>query len=70
MLRASTSSFLFRSNPKGTISLPAIGTREEESFAAVGERRLVGMTMEAGRGSFIYGGTTCSRGQDLSIRVS
>ena len=50
------------------ISLPAIGSREEESFAAVGERRLVGMTMEAGRGSFIYGGTTCSRGQDLSIR--
>ena len=52
-LSASASAFLFRSNPKGAISLPAIGTREEESFAAVGERRLVGMTMKAGRGSFI-----------------
>jgi len=34
MLSTSASGFLFRSNPKGTISLPAIGTREEESFGA------------------------------------
>ena len=52
-LSARVLGFLFRSNPKGTISLPAIGTREEESFSAVGERRLVGMTMEAGKVSFI-----------------
>ena len=52
-LSATTSGFLFRSTPKGTIPLPTIGTREEESFAAVGERMLVGMTMEVGRGSFI-----------------
>jgi len=35
-LSASASDFLFRSNPKGTISRPAIGTREEESFSAAG----------------------------------
>jgi len=29
-----------------------------------------GMAMEVGRDSFIYGEKTCSRGQDLSIRVS
>ena len=51
-LSASASDFLFRSNPKGTISLLAIGTRED-AFPAVRERRLVGMTMKAGRGSFI-----------------
>ena len=52
-LSARALGFLFRSTPKGTIPLPAIGTREEESFAAVGEKRLVRMTMEVGRGSFI-----------------
>ena len=40
MLSASALGFLFRSKPKGTISLPAIGTREEESFAAVGDGML------------------------------
>ena len=39
-LSASASGFLFRSKPKGTISLPVIGTREEESIAAVGDGML------------------------------
>ena len=61
-----SSSFLLRLTPKGTISLPAIGTWEENFYAA-GDERLVGMTLEASRGSFIYGGDMCSRDQDLSI---
>ena len=40
MLSAIASDFLFRLKPKGTISFPAIETREEESFVAVGERRV------------------------------
>jgi len=39
-LSAGASGFLFRSKPQGTISLLAMGTREGESFAAIGERRL------------------------------
>jgi hypothetical protein len=31
----------------------AIGTREDESFTAVGEENFDTMAMEAGRGSFI-----------------
>jgi len=34
-LSARASGFLFRSKLKGTISLPAIETREEESFGTV-----------------------------------
>jgi len=35
------------------ISLPTIGTKEDESFVAVGGESFDGMAMEAGRGSFI-----------------
>jgi hypothetical protein len=40
MLNAIALDFLFRSKSKGMISFPAIGTREQESFDAIGERRL------------------------------
>ena len=52
-LSARASGFLLRLTPKGTISLPAIGTWEEESFVATGDERLVGMALETGRGLFI-----------------
>ena len=35
------------------ISLPAIGTKEDESFVAVGGESFDGMAMEVGRGLFI-----------------
>jgi hypothetical protein len=44
---------LLRSVPKQMICLSAMGTREEESFAAVGEECFDGMAIEAGRGLFI-----------------
>jgi hypothetical protein len=44
---------LLRSVPKGMIYLSAMGTREEESFAAVGEECFDGMAIEVGRGLFI-----------------
>ena len=54
MLSAKASlGFLLRSTPKGTISLLAIGTWEEESFFAIGDERLVGMSFKASRGFFI-----------------
>ena len=49
------------------ICLSAMGTREKKSFVVVGGESFDGMAMETGRGSFIQGGSTCSRGQDLSI---
>ena len=55
MLSARASSFLLRSTPKGTISLSAIGTWEEESFVAAGDERLVGMALEASRSSLYSG---------------
>jgi len=39
-LSASASGLLFRSKPNRAISLPAIGTREEESFATIGDGML------------------------------
>ena len=39
--------------PKGMICLSTMGTRAEESFAAIGEEYFDGMAMEACRGSFI-----------------
>ena len=39
--------------PKGMICLSAMGTRAEESFAAIGGESFDGMAMETGRGSFI-----------------
>ena len=44
---------LLRSVPKGMICLSAMGTRAEESFAAVGEEYFDGVAMEAGEGLFI-----------------
>jgi hypothetical protein len=44
---------LLRSVPKGMICLSAMGTREEEIFAAVGEECFDGMAIEAGGGLFI-----------------
>ena len=44
---------LLRSVPKGMICLSAMGTRAEESFAAIGEECFDGMAMEAGEGLFI-----------------
>ena len=44
---------LLRSVPKGMICLSAMGTRVEESFAAVKEEYFDGMAMEAGGGLFI-----------------
>ena len=44
---------MFRSVPKGMIYLSAMGTRAEESFAAVGEEYFDEMAMEVGRGLFI-----------------
>ena len=44
---------LLRSVPKGMICLSAMGTRAEESFAAVGEEYFDGVAMEAGGGLFI-----------------
>ena len=37
---ASVSGLLFRSAPKGMICLSAMGTKEDESFVAVGRRKL------------------------------
>jgi hypothetical protein len=39
-LNARVSGFLYRSNPKGMISLPAIRAREMESFGATGDGML------------------------------
>ena len=55
MLSARASGLLLRSTPKGTMSLPAIGTWEEESFVAVGDERLAGMALEASRASLYRG---------------
>ena len=44
---------LLRSVAKGMICLSAMGTRAEESFAAVGEEYFDGVAMEAGGGLFI-----------------
>ena len=55
MLSARASGLLLRSTPKGTMSLPAIGTWEEESFVAAGDERLVGMAWEASRASLYRG---------------
>ena len=43
---------LLRSVPKGMICLSAMGTRAEESFAAIGKEYFDGMAMEAGGGLF------------------
>ena len=48
-----SSGFLLRSTPKGTMSLLAIGTWEEESFYAARDERLIGMALDAGGGFFI-----------------
>jgi hypothetical protein len=46
-----------------------MGTGEEESLAATG-RRMVSWDGYRGRWRLVYtGGTTCNRGQDLSLRV-
>ena len=42
-----------RSVPKGLICLSALGTRVEETFAAVGDEYFDRMAMEAGGGLFI-----------------
>ena len=44
---------MLRLVPKGMICLSAMGTRAEESFAAVGEEYFDGMAIEAGRSSFV-----------------
>ena len=44
---------LLRSVPKGLICLSALGTRVEETFAAVGDEYFDRMAMEAGGGLFI-----------------
>ena len=49
-----SSSFLLRLTPKGMISLPTIGTWEENFYAA-GDERLVGMAWEASRASLYRG---------------
>ena len=51
-----SSSFLLRLTPKGMISLPTIGTWEEESFVAPGDKRLIGMALKASRASLYRGG--------------
>jgi len=65
-LSARASGFLLRLTPKGTISLPAIRSWEEESFVAAGDVRLVGVALEANRAS-LYRGEMGSKDQDLSI---
>ena len=55
MTLSARASGLLRSTPKGTISLSAIGTWEEESFVAAGDERLVGMALEANRASLYRG---------------
>jgi len=55
IVSASTSCFLLGSKPEGTISLFSIGTREEESFAAIREIRLCGMAMEAAKARLYRG---------------
>jgi hypothetical protein len=55
---------LLRSTPKGMISFPAIGSREEDN-STMGEKRL-GWNEEGGRqGSVNIGGSSCSRGQNI-----
>jgi hypothetical protein len=55
---------LLRSTPKGMISFPAIGSREEGN-SAMGERRL-GWNEEGDRQRSVYiGGSSCNRGQNL-----
>ena len=44
---------LLRSVPKGMICLSAMGTRAEESFAAIGKEYFDEMAMEASGGLFI-----------------
>ena len=46
---------LLGSTPKGVISLPAIGTWEEERFVNARDERLVGMALEASRASLYKG---------------
>jgi hypothetical protein len=60
---------LLRSTPKGIISFPSIGSREEEN-SAMGGRRF-GWNEEGDRqGSVYIGGSSYSRGQNLIPRGS